>query len=207
MRSNQGGERLSVSNPFFPIEHVFYHYHETCWVCKCHCENWKLFGIHSLQSPLVHQFWSFFGSQPASSSIQFHHGYHPYGHFCPCSRANRNNCRWYQCWCMVAYSCWWSTGQTVFFLVETDFLSITHVHTYTSQWTHWLASCRSQLPQPQLSWSGRLHKCSHQLNLDFTQICFPWTFQWKNKRHQEAMNISVKFAIACITSILEPFST
>ena len=55
MRSDQGG-RKAVSNPFFPIEHLFYHSLETSWACKCHCENWKFFGIHSLQSPLVHQF-------------------------------------------------------------------------------------------------------------------------------------------------------
>ena len=127
------------------------------------------------------------------SSIQFHDGFRT-GFFWHCSKPI--DCRWNG---LVAYSWWWwsSRGQTVFFLVETDFLSITHVQTHTSQWTHWLAFCRSRLPQPQMSWSSRLH--SHQLkNLDFTKICFPWTFQWKKMRHQEAIfstvNISVKFA-------------
>ena len=55
MRSFQGG-RKAVSNPFFPLNiysiillKQVEHANAT--------ENWKFFGIHSLQSPLVHQFW------------------------------------------------------------------------------------------------------------------------------------------------------
>ena len=56
MRSFQGGGRKAVSNPFFPLNiysiillKQVEHANAT--------ENWKFFGIHSLQSPLVHQFW------------------------------------------------------------------------------------------------------------------------------------------------------
>ena len=123
-------------------------------------------------SPSILEFFLALKHPPASSSIQFHDGFRT-GFFWHCSKPI--DCRWNG---LVAYSWWWwsSRGQTVFFLVETDFLSITHVQTHTSQWTHWLAFCRSRLPQPQMSWSSRLH--SHQLkkprlHQDLLSLDFP----------------------------------